>query len=561
MSDRQTESYEEIVHVFQQTQSVKQVVEKTGIAKLTVQKVLLTEGLWESKRSREVLRLKNEGHTTEEIAELLHITVKGVQAYLPYSRKPYGIAETNGAIRSRKKREKMRIAAERQVPLPEKKEFVADNPIEIPEYEIGEIIYDKPTQKENSSSKTIKAPSLYRLHLELVKDEEGSPVQLNKDEVTLLQKFARFNTGFSRDIVVPADMTLHALHYAIQKLFGWENSHLRQFSLMPKDFDAVTNGMTASWESLCGVLFRFPQEDDQEPYWDDDYEGLQSFKTWLKHKYRGPYQMYGIRDTYYDNQSQFGHFRKEFEKTTKQSVAPTLNEFKEQVWLGGDFNCLMERLRISELLVPESIGLPDLSEWKNTIQNSIYNVRKTLSSYSEEFAANYMRYVIEMQYGISRSEGVSNQISFLRRMVEPMLMPFVREILYQYDFGDGWCVKVSCEEGYYYNDLFDIADDRFVVAKLNDKDFVADRDYYRSRDNLRVDDKLNDVLRYVEWKKFPACVTADGMNLVDDVGGIHGYVDFIRTLHGENKEEAREIREWAESLGWSTRMNKPEKML
>lgn len=561
MSDKQAESYEEIVHVFQQTQSVKQVVEKTGIAKLTVQKVLLTEGLWESKRSREVLRLKNEGHTTEEIADLLHITVKGVQAYLPYSRRHYGLAETNGAIRSRKKREKMRIAAERQVPLPEKKEFVAGNPIEIPEYEIGEIIYDKPAQKENSSSKTIKVPSLYKLHLELVKDEEGSPIQLNKDEITLLQKYARFNTGFSRDIVVPADMTLHALHYAIQKLFGWENSHLRQFSLMPKDFGAVTNGLTTSWESLCGALFRFPQEEDQEPYWDDDYKGLQSFKTWLKHKYRGPYQMFGIRDTYYDNQSQIGHFRKEFEKTTKQSVTPTLDEFKEQVWLGGDYNCLMERLRISELLVPESIGLPDLSEWKTTIQNSIYNVRKTFSRYPEEFAANYMRYVIEMQYGISRSEGAINQISFLRRMVEPILTPFVKEILYQYDFGDGWCVKVSCEEGYYYNDLFDIADDRFVVAKLNDKDFVADRDYYRSRDNLRVDDKLNDVLRYAEWKKLPACVAADGMNLVDDVGGIHGYVDFIRTLHGENKEEAREIREWAESLGWSARMNKPEKML
>ena len=41
----------------------------------------------------------------------------------------------------------------------------------------------------------------------------------------------------------------------------------------------------------------------------------------------------------------------------------------------------------------------------------------------------------------------------------------------------------------------------------------------------------------------------DGMSLMDDVGGIHGYIDFIKTIHGKDEDEKEEMREWAKWMG------------
>ena len=57
MKDKAMDTYNQVVAVFKQTGSVNQVIEKVGVSKLTAQKILITEGLWESERSREVQQL------------------------------------------------------------------------------------------------------------------------------------------------------------------------------------------------------------------------------------------------------------------------------------------------------------------------------------------------------------------------------------------------------------------------------------------------------------------------------------------------------------------------
>ncbi len=57
----------------------------------------------------------------------------------------------------------------------------------------------------------------------------------------------------------------------------------------------------------------------------------------------------------------------------------------------------------------------------------------------------------------------------------------------------------------------------------------------------------------------PVCTAADGLPVMDDVGGIHGYCAF---LAGEDQyEDVGESRDWARSIGWTGRMSKPENML
>ena len=59
----------------------------------------------------------------------------------------------------------------------------------------------------------------------------------------------------------------------------------------------------------------------------------------------------------------------------------------------------------------------------------------------------------------------------------------------------------------------------------------------------------------------PVMIARDGEMLVDDVGGIHGFTEFLKTINPElkgmepeEKEEAkrekRESLEWARYLGW-----------
>ena len=66
-----------------------------------------------------------------------------------------------------------------------------------------------------------------RLRLEL-KDDYLSDYQKR-----MLKRYGESISGDSitRDILIPSDMPLHNLHYTIQRLFGWQNSHLRSFYL------------------------------------------------------------------------------------------------------------------------------------------------------------------------------------------------------------------------------------------------------------------------------------------------------------------------------------------
>ena len=41
----------------------------------------------------------------------------------------------------------------------------------------------------------------------------------------VLRQFCGAKEGYSREILAPAEMTLHGLHYAIMRLSGWLKCH------------------------------------------------------------------------------------------------------------------------------------------------------------------------------------------------------------------------------------------------------------------------------------------------------------------------------------------------
>ena len=81
---------DKIVDLYMVNNSVLETAKATGISTVKARKILITEGLWKSTTSEEIGTLLKQGMTTEEIADDLHMSVKNVQAYMPYERGVYG---------------------------------------------------------------------------------------------------------------------------------------------------------------------------------------------------------------------------------------------------------------------------------------------------------------------------------------------------------------------------------------------------------------------------------------------------------------------------------------
>ena len=104
--------YQQIIEEYENDQSIASIAKKLHTTQVRVQRVLITEGLWTSRRTKQVADLRNLGLTVPEISEELGIDEKTVQTYLPYSRGQYGTKATDDSERSREYRDRMKTAAE-----------------------------------------------------------------------------------------------------------------------------------------------------------------------------------------------------------------------------------------------------------------------------------------------------------------------------------------------------------------------------------------------------------------------------------------------------------------
>ena len=124
------------------------------------------------------------------------------------------------------------------------------------------------------------------------------------------------------------------------------------------------------------------------------------------------------------------------------------------------------------------------------------------------------------------------------------VLPITEQLIYSYDYGDGWKVLISCENTY----------------KLDEEGAWKDR-------NAETPDVSVDNLEEVIVKHRPICIDKDGIELVDDVGGIGGFCEMLETIYETdmNDEEAREEREsmlgWADMMGWTGRRISPKQTL
>ncbi len=533
--------YQSVIDEYNRTGSVKRAASNVGTTLVRAQRILITEGLWSSATSENVGALHRQGLTTAQIAEKLVISEKTVQAYLPYTKTEQGYGgdnKSNEAVRSENYRKRMNIAAGSQISAALARKEQSDMKTYLTNTSAVSECADSRGKIEKNMDEAMTVSRLYREHME--KEPEAFRLTLELDLMGLqeegmevLRKYGKVENGITRDIIVPAGITLHALNYVILRAFGWQNSHLHQFQLPEEVFQKMTGGENipdrygycvhdgkfTEWMNYCGVYFRYPTEDYEDLYWDDDYTEGVSFRSWLRKKYTGPYRYKGNWEHY--NVAQVAALKLR-NQIWKDAAKLTIDDM--EMGFPGRMNELLERLPLKELLVPQQVAVDE---------NTFEAIRLLAKKQEDE-------------------------------KKELPVIPVAGELVYNYDYGDGWSVKIRMTDCYYTKNRWDTVREEnytgYFVAAVEDKDALKDARVYGMNNQL-LGEELALKITTVILKQRPACIAADGLSVMDDVGGIYGYVNFLKTIHEGEPEERESMREWAKWMGWTGRMYKAESVL
>ncbi|MBQ4149222.1 MAG: hypothetical protein II594_05770 [Clostridium sp.] len=372
-----------------------------------------------------------------------------------------------------------------------------------------------------------------RLHLELMREhpeymdpsDDGRPIPVPDDEYSteetrVLKNYGNVQYGetITRDILIPGDMPLYAIHYMILAAFGFQNGHLHRFELPHRQFLNVTDNQAAKWAEFVGVLFRSPWMDNADLYWSEDYE-KGSFRNWRRKKYTGPY----VSLCHGEGIIQCKEDIKEMKKKVLRGKKNISMRELQDLFMEAGINHLLERLEIGEVLALHGKDLEDnLAEGEE--------IPESFDAFMDEDLRYDIREILK-----SGEDSPLNQ---------PVIGTPTDVLYYFYDFGDGWRIRIT---GSY--DVCDLVEAGRVTEH-------------------QIEEAMKKV--YETWQ--PVCIAADGLPLVEDVGGLSGYTAFLRAIHpteersywAEHPKEQRpdngpyetkqESLAWAKGLGWKDKV-------
>lgn len=646
--------YQRIIMAYKQTGSVDRTAEICGTYAIKVRKVLITEGLWHSKKSDAVNSLRNRGYSASEIAETLGMDEKNVQFYLPYADPTFSSDKHSSQARVSDFRGRGRKAAEGNlfregIKSPEKqktgKAKKVDKADRTEKAEAVEKVkgleetakgkrHDKiPTPEKAGVRKKAKRKivpddwSAYRLHVELVRNnylsaaEDERELFRDEEDVVSLRKLLKTRSGIFRDVIVPGKMSLHQLSYVIQELFGFMNNHLHHFSLPKALLGRLTNGEVSKWAEMCGSLLRVPVvEDFSDLYWDDDYHQGKSLRNWKRSKYIGEQMDYAVGETYIDSL----RLLKEEADLTEHVMREkgdlrrfqdlSMEEYIREYAVESETNSILERLKVEDLFLREGSSLPDPDTWRENMRREtdislsyLKAFRETESFTSLTDAMDVLRMMREDRSALDQAiwlnrdevresvgrnpdeilELTEAEIHRLERQIgkamhafDPPVWPVTDTLYYHYDYGDDWLFRITCTEIFFQAEeepdeqeteaafrrvegmigSQDPEMDEKLKACRWGKNYMEEYTFLDSR-GKELHDMLYIPLCDCLLEEKPVCVCAEGVPLVEDVGGVDGFFDFIRTIHGEDAEEAASLRTWARGLGWKEIIPKAEKLL
>lgn len=556
--------YQQIVDAYEREGKVAAVVKALHVAAAKVRRVLITEGLWSSPTSRKIAALLDEGLKKEEIAERLQCSVHAVEFYLPYKRGAYGLGQqSNTAQRIEDYRKRKAQASSSQV-------FHNDN---------SESRLQKKYMEEDVNhlyqQLMQKPPMFMKLRLELINDSQT-------DE-NVLRMYGKAKEGFTRDILVANDFTLHQLHYAIQRAFGWQNQNPHCYTFpgetMLSLLQAMSKGrqqtpLLVDWEKVCGVYFRYPIFDENDLHWDDDYDGSKSIRSWLRDQYTGGFMYRGYAEHCLECKGAMTTVRN---ANPTVRVYPTYQEYiqatpekpggrevsydqvtfnEANIRYQGQLTQLLERLPVSELLLSE----------ETTAQQGWQEIVLKLADESDTANAEHMEAVKDLKEAIRAAidaddkafyHAYGNYQEFVPQF-DPHVIPIAQQLIYYY--GNSWKVRITCQDIYYTKDRWDYPNEHGWIRLPTEASYQAQTEAY-DRNNENVIEELRQKMIRCYLDRRPQCLAADGINVLEGVNRLSGFADFLLKIHDGDPEKREKLLEWARNQGWNGRILKPENIL
>ena len=259
----------------------------------------------------------------------------------------------------------------------------------------------------------------------------------------------------SRELVIPDDMPLWALHYAITASFGLLNNHAHCFELTEKDYEKITGGSSLKWAGLAGVLFRNPYMSDASRRWADS--SSDSLQSWRRKKYTGAYKYHGKEEDAASCRKAVSSFTED----DSQLVAVYRTSGTRETL---SYVCRLENYK------PYSGG----KERTETLRFSTLSVQQLGALFEDRC------------------------FELIERMsVKDFTSQWANRVVYKYRSSDNW---------------------PFLL------EFTGDEPPKEAR------------VKCLETHR-PVMITSDGLNLVEDIGGVHGYCQFLLSLYGSEKDK------------------------
>lgn len=301
--------------------------------------------------------------------------------------------------------------------------------------------------------------NLVYLHLE-IDNSRCTP-----KEAKILKKYANVKYGdtISRDIIIPGDMPLGALHYVIQRVFGYINRYISSFKLPDDVFNNITQDDTYKWATLVGQYFSYPWFDYQLGYFNHKYcDNKMNYPEFrFKDEYIGPY---------YDTNLFSNAFR-----CTQTSIQEYIESLEVIKGLDDTFNID----KLSNFSSGNAKKDEYLKQNANNLKLSI-KVSSILATHEDEIQTN--------QEIVKHNEYLNQEI-----------LQITHKLIYTYGAESKWIVNISRLENF----------DSFI------NDFIVDmNEVFKAENTVRE-----------EYK--PCCVLKDGANVLDDVDNIPGFCEFL----------------------------------